>query len=44
MFLQPYSNYHMPHTLHCLELHPEIVLVLIEEVCALVNVMCISCI
>lgn len=31
--MQPYANYHMPHTLHCLELHPEIVLVLVEEVC-----------
>ena len=38
MFLQPYANYHMPHTLHCLEIHPEIVLVLVEEVCTLSNV------
>jgi len=33
VFLQPYLNIYLPNTLHCLEIHPGIVLVLVEEVC-----------
>ncbi|XP_065921024.1 BLOC-3 complex member HPS1-like isoform X2 [Dysidea avara] len=31
VFLQPYPNIYLPNTLHCLEIHPGIVLVLVEE-------------
>ena len=32
VFLQPHHGHYIPHTLHCLEVYPGIVLVLITEV------------
>ena len=37
VFLQPHNGHFIPHTLHCLEVYPGIVLVLITEVHTAMN-------